>query len=123
MNKPTFCAVYVVDGVDIPALTVERGNTSTPVMPPPVSERKAGQTYQTPKGPLKWTGTGWAEPGPPVSVPVSRFLQNKFRREGLAFARQRARRHVDQALALIAHQILIVSSQRSAASRARYWFV
>lgn len=26
------------------------------------AQRKAGTTYQTPKGPLKWTGTGWISP-------------------------------------------------------------
>jgi len=29
---------------------------------PPANQRQAGQTYQTPKGPLKWTGTGWVTP-------------------------------------------------------------
>jgi hypothetical protein len=26
---------------------------------PPPAQRKAGQTYQTPRGPMRWTGTGW----------------------------------------------------------------
>lgn len=26
---------------------------------PPAAQRKAGQTYQTPRGPMRWTGTGW----------------------------------------------------------------
>lgn len=26
------------------------------------TERKAGQTYPTPRGPMKWTGTGWVSP-------------------------------------------------------------
>ena len=29
---------------------------------PPAAQRKAGQTYDTPKGKLKWTGTGWVQP-------------------------------------------------------------
>ncbi len=29
---------------------------------PPAPQRKAGQTYQTPMGPLKWTGTGLVQP-------------------------------------------------------------
>ena len=29
---------------------------------PPTTERKAGQTYPTPRGPMKWTGTGWINP-------------------------------------------------------------
>jgi hypothetical protein len=26
---------------------------------PPASERKVGQTYQTPRGPMIWRGSGW----------------------------------------------------------------
>lgn len=29
---------------------------------PPAAQRKANQVYQTPKGPLRWTGTGWVKP-------------------------------------------------------------
>lgn len=29
---------------------------------PSVSQRKAGQVYPTPKGNMKWTGTGWVQP-------------------------------------------------------------
>lgn len=41
-------------------------NTTRPPVPaggdvPPPPQRKAGQTYQTPKGPMKWTGTGWVQ--------------------------------------------------------------
>jgi hypothetical protein len=31
-----------------------------PQVPPP-NARKAGQVYMTPKGPLRWTGTGWVQ--------------------------------------------------------------
>jgi hypothetical protein len=33
--------------------------TTAPVNP---TARKADTVYQTPKGPLKWTGTGWVAP-------------------------------------------------------------
>lgn len=36
--------------------------TSAPGAVPPPAQRVTGQTYQTPKGPLKWTGTGWVNP-------------------------------------------------------------
>ena len=29
---------------------------------PALTDRKAGQTYPTPRGPMKWTGTGWVAP-------------------------------------------------------------
>jgi hypothetical protein len=29
---------------------------------PPIANRKKGMAYQTPKGVLKWTGTGWVQP-------------------------------------------------------------
>jgi len=29
------------------------------VAAPPPAQRIAGQTYATPRGPMKWTGTGW----------------------------------------------------------------
>lgn len=32
---------------------------------PPVSERKAGNIYPTPRGPMRWTGTGWIAPTAP----------------------------------------------------------
>lgn len=32
------------------------------IKPPPVGERVAGQTYQTPKGPMVWSGSGWLRP-------------------------------------------------------------
>lgn len=31
--------------------------------PPPQGERKIGQTYQTPKGPMMWQGQGWVPTG------------------------------------------------------------
>lgn len=36
---------------------------SYPVAPTTPNGRIAGQVYQTPKGPLTWTGTGWIQPG------------------------------------------------------------
>ena len=29
---------------------------------PPAAQRTSGQVYNTPRGPLKWTGTGWTQP-------------------------------------------------------------
>lgn len=29
------------------------------IAPPPMAQRTAGQSYQTPRGMMKWTGTGW----------------------------------------------------------------
>ena len=36
--------------------------TGTAAAIPPPAQRIAGQTYQTPKGPFIWTGTGWQRP-------------------------------------------------------------
>lgn len=33
-----------------------------PQAAPPAASRVIGQVYQTPRGPLKWTGTGWISP-------------------------------------------------------------
>lgn len=33
-----------------------------PTAPPDKNARTVGQTYQTPKGPMTWTGTGWQPP-------------------------------------------------------------
>ncbi len=41
-----------------PMMTAE-GMPSAPTTP---LDRITGQTYKTPKGPLKWTGTGWVNP-------------------------------------------------------------
>lgn len=38
------------------------GATTAPSTVPPAAQRQAGQTYATPKGQLKWTGTGWVTP-------------------------------------------------------------
>lgn len=35
---------------------------STPSAVPPAAEREKNKVYQTPKGPKKWTGSGWVEP-------------------------------------------------------------
>jgi hypothetical protein len=37
-------------------------NTQNAPPAPPVAQRRAGNIYATPKGPLMWTGTGWVEP-------------------------------------------------------------
>lgn len=41
------------------AVDARKGASTT--VPPP-AQRRAGQTYSTPKGPLVWTGTGWRAP-------------------------------------------------------------
>jgi hypothetical protein len=38
------------------------GSISYPVAPTNPAARSAGQTYQTPRGPLTWTGQGWLAP-------------------------------------------------------------
>lgn len=35
------------------------GAAAAPGAVPPAADRKVGQTYQTPKGPMVWRGTGW----------------------------------------------------------------
>ena len=43
--------------------TTSSASTATPVVPlPPLANRVAGQIYQSPSGPKKWTGTGWVTP-------------------------------------------------------------
>lgn len=32
------------------------------IPPPPIKDREVGKTYPSPKGEMKWTGTGWVEP-------------------------------------------------------------
>lgn len=44
---------------------------TAPAKPPPINERVVDQIYQSPKGPMKWTGEGWLLVEAPV-VPVSR---------------------------------------------------
>lgn len=36
-----------------------QGSGQTTSAAPPPTQRRAGQIYQTPRGPMKWTGTGW----------------------------------------------------------------
>lgn len=36
--------------------------TNSPAQVPPPANRVAGQTYQTPRGPMKWTREGWVQP-------------------------------------------------------------
>jgi hypothetical protein len=46
-----------------PGETVTGSETiNVPASLPPVGERKSGQIYPTPRGPMKWTGTGWVTP-------------------------------------------------------------
>lgn len=49
------------DDISVPAAAqTTSGGTVQPAPPP--AQRQVGATYQTPKGPLKWTGTGWVTP-------------------------------------------------------------
>ena len=43
-------------------LKTRMGKGTSKTSMPPVSQRKAGQVYPTPKGKMKWTGTGWVQP-------------------------------------------------------------
>jgi len=43
-------------------LKTRAGKGTSKTSMPPVSQRKAGQVYPTPKGKMKWTGTGWVQP-------------------------------------------------------------
>ncbi len=38
------------------------GGSGNPGAVPPAAQRKIGQTYPTPRGPLKWNGNGWLAP-------------------------------------------------------------
>jgi hypothetical protein len=52
-------AQRIVNGfIEKETTKLKKGKTSMP----PVSQRKAGQVYPTPKGKMKWTGTGWVQP-------------------------------------------------------------
>jgi hypothetical protein len=37
-------------------------NQPSPASVPPPAQRKSGEVYATPRGDLKWTGTGWVKP-------------------------------------------------------------
>lgn len=37
-------------------------SSTAPAAPPAAAEREKNKVYQTPKGPKKWTGSGWVEP-------------------------------------------------------------
>lgn len=41
--------------------TTTGGSTASPAAIPPADQRVVGQTYQTPKGPAKWTAQGWVQ--------------------------------------------------------------
>lgn len=45
-----------------PALQSKTPGEGPPNPVPPANARQAGQVYDTPKGKLKWTGTGWVQP-------------------------------------------------------------
>lgn len=45
-----------------PVINLGGAETPTPVQAPEASRRAVGQVYQTPKGPMKWTGNGWVSP-------------------------------------------------------------
>lgn len=48
-------------GGDAGAPSPEQGAASS--APPPLAQRVRGQVYQTPRGPMVWTGSGWAPAG------------------------------------------------------------
>lgn len=39
-----------------------QGQQQQPVQPPPMHERRVGQIYDTPRGPMMWAGEGWIQP-------------------------------------------------------------
>lgn len=58
-------------GVRLGSLKSRQSSIAPPIAPPtpaaptgipPAAQRTAGQVYDTPKGKLKWTGTGWVSP-------------------------------------------------------------
>ena len=46
-----------------PPATAGSGASGASTAAPPLEQRKVGAVYQTPKGPMKWTGTGWLPAG------------------------------------------------------------
>lgn len=73
-NNPLLQNLGLVPQSGVPADTGDAGDSggipaaATPdtanfaAVPPDPKQRTPGQTYTTPKGPLKWTGTGWVNP-------------------------------------------------------------
>lgn len=73
-GKPENIAKYRVSMQEAQAYeatikSMDKGKTDAPaattaktVALPPVDERKKDQVYPTPRGPMKWTGTGWVAP-------------------------------------------------------------
>lgn len=47
---------------EVPAVSAPTTSGGVVQAPREASQRTAGTVYQTPKGPLKWTGTGWVSP-------------------------------------------------------------
>ncbi len=54
-DKPSWISKMFGGGDSAPA------PSSAPASIPPAGQRVVGQAYQTPKGMLKWTGTGWSQ--------------------------------------------------------------
>lgn len=55
-------AASLKSGSGFPAASTITGVTVENLPPAPPPQRTAGNTYETPKGLMKWTGTGWVKP-------------------------------------------------------------
>jgi hypothetical protein len=55
-------AKHKFDPADVTAPLEGRPQRVIVTVPPDPQQRQAGGLYETPKGPLKWTGTGWVKP-------------------------------------------------------------
>jgi hypothetical protein len=56
--------------------------------PGETKDRVAGQTYATPLGELKWTGTGWEPPKPQLCCPALEILNSRRARDSSAIQRR-----------------------------------
>jgi hypothetical protein len=61
LGKPEALQNYLTPLDQSIASKVRGISTKAPELPA-VGDRKKDQTYQTPRGPMKWTGTGWVAP-------------------------------------------------------------
>lgn len=65
-NNPALRSLGLLDETGTPQedtpVPATADTTSVPQMPSDKSQLKAGVTYNTPRGPLKWTGTGFVQP-------------------------------------------------------------